>query len=401
MTEKTPRAGRGTGEKAGHGPSHGPSGKATPGETRVIPRAAPVGDEGNGKGTADVAPPSRRTPTHGSSVQSIPTSMTPRADRAPRPLPATKADRASRAAEEPRRNAGPVPISGPVPKGTSLRSEIGSGRSAQGPVAPQRGDGSRPSGSIIAGARGGQSALGGNGVGAGSGAGTTGAQGGAILAVAKRGPVTTTLVDRDEADAPPPPASYVTLVVFGPLRSEGADSLLRDGRPHVLQGLVGILEECAYAPSEASVGEFLAKVVGEVAEAHATPAPLPAASKLPPSEGGPFPPAHAPGVRHGLLVVLHEGRVVAFLQARQAFEDVEIEYVAVHPTHRNRGLGARLLEALEAAALHLGVGRLLLEVGERNIPARQLYRSFGFELLSRRENYYHGREAALVLEKIL
>lgn len=374
---------------AGGRPPHGP--------TRVIPRAAAPreggNEKGNDKGTLEDAHPAQ-APRGG---------PIPRADRGPRPLPATKQDRGPRPVAQAR------PTGGPVPKANGPRPSGGGGRSSPVTSARGNGNGTRAAGPAQPVPRGGGAPGNAGGAGSQGGAGNAGGNAaGVILTVAKRGPVTTTIIERDDVAAPPPPASYVTSVVFGPLRSEGSEALLRDGWPQVLQGLVAILEECAYAPTEASVGEFLAKVVADAKESSGAPpsppSPLPsspAPAPAPASEENAVHVPHAPGVRHGLLVVLHEDRVVAFLQARQTFEDAEVDYVAVHPAHRNRGLGARLLHALEAASLDLGVGRMILEVGERNIPARQLYRSFGFELLSRRENYYHGREAALVLEKIL
>ena len=85
--------------------------------------------------------------------------------------------------------------------------------------------------------------------------------------------------------------------------------------------------------------------------------------------------------------------------ARCVFEDAEIDYIAVHPSSRSQGVGTKLVEAFERESAVLGATRYLLEVGERNVTARALYKGQGYETMARRENYYHGKEAALVLEK--
>ena len=50
----------------------------------------------------------------------------------------------------------------------------------------------------------------------------------------------------------------------------------------------------------------------------------------------------------------------------------------VLPRHQGKGLGRRLLEAVEARARTLGCCRLTLEVQEHNQRARKIYGGFGF-----------------------
>jgi ribosomal protein S18 acetylase RimI-like enzyme len=58
---------------------------------------------------------------------------------------------------------------------------------------------------------------------------------------------------------------------------------------------------------------------------------------------------------------------------------VNIHDLAVVPEHRGRGVGRRLLEAVEAKAHDLGCCKLTLEVLAGNRPAQTLYRRAGFE----------------------
>jgi GNAT superfamily N-acetyltransferase len=56
----------------------------------------------------------------------------------------------------------------------------------------------------------------------------------------------------------------------------------------------------------------------------------------------------------------------------------EIKRMYVVPDRRGRGLGRRLLEALEAEAAAMGFARLRLDTGDRQTAAIELYRSSGY-----------------------
>jgi ribosomal protein S18 acetylase RimI-like enzyme len=74
---------------------------------------------------------------------------------------------------------------------------------------------------------------------------------------------------------------------------------------------------------------------------------------------------------------------------------INVHDLAVAPGHRRRGVGRRLLEAVEAGARELGCCRITLEVREDNAPARALYARFGMAGLE-----YAGRpETTLFLAK--
>lgn len=71
--------------------------------------------------------------------------------------------------------------------------------------------------------------------------------------------------------------------------------------------------------------------------------------------------------------------------------------IAVHPDRRGRGIATALLDHVFAYVHTSGADSLKLEVRESNEPARNLYRSEGFEPLRRVEGYYADGEDALVL----
>ena len=83
---------------------------------------------------------------------------------------------------------------------------------------------------------------------------------------------------------------------------------------------------------------------------------------------------------HGafLVVYLQETPVGCGALRLLDAETAELKRMYVSPTVRGRGLGRRLVAALEAEAQALGVRRLVLETGVRQVAALALYRATGF-----------------------
>jgi ribosomal protein S18 acetylase RimI-like enzyme len=73
--------------------------------------------------------------------------------------------------------------------------------------------------------------------------------------------------------------------------------------------------------------------------------------------------------------------------------------LAVHPAHRRRGLGTRLLWWLERCAVSAGIGRIRLEARADNPAAIAFYRSLGYEPSGVQRGYYRGVLDAIRLEK--
>lgn len=103
-----------------------------------------------------------------------------------------------------------------------------------------------------------------------------------------------------------------------------------------------------------------------------------------------------------LLVAESDTRMLPEVVGFSAFFRIETESelwnVAVRPLHRRQGIARALLREGCRRLAESGVRRVFLEVRESNLPAVELYYSFGFELLGRRKEYYlNPKEDALVL----
>ncbi len=82
------------------------------------------------------------------------------------------------------------------------------------------------------------------------------------------------------------------------------------------------------------------------------------------------------------------GRLSGFVVTRRAVDEAEILTIAVDKSAQGRGIGRELLRSQAEILRRHGVRRLLLEVDEKNAPARKLYGRFGFLQVGSRPGYY-------------
>ena len=99
------------------------------------------------------------------------------------------------------------------------------------------------------------------------------------------------------------------------------------------------------------------------------------------------------------------GAIVAFLIAQTVAGETDILTVATDPAERRKGLASQLIDALIARIGERGVSRIMLDVAEDNVAARQLYRDHGFVEDGRRPRYYRtGRDIpvdAILMSRML
>lgn len=88
----------------------------------------------------------------------------------------------------------------------------------------------------------------------------------------------------------------------------------------------------------------------------------------------------------GVYLLREEG---GFVMGRVVLDEVELLTIAVDPSARRRGLGARLLARFEVEARARGAALGYLEVAADNEAAQALYMRGGWVLAGRRRDYYH------------
>ena len=81
--------------------------------------------------------------------------------------------------------------------------------------------------------------------------------------------------------------------------------------------------------------------------------------------------------RNGLFSI---GRMIA--------PEAEIYRIATAPSYRKRGIAYRLLDYAVKCERGRGLECIFLEVRSENVPARNLYRAYGFTEVGIRKGYY-------------
>jgi putative acetyltransferase len=106
--------------------------------------------------------------------------------------------------------------------------------------------------------------------------------------------------------------------------------------------------------------------------------------------------------RGAFLVIERDGSPVGCGAVRRIDSDTaELKRMYVSPTLRGTGLGRRLVAALEAEALRLGVRRLVLETGTRQLAAIALYQATGFQPIPLYGEYAHSPDTSVCMGKEL
>ncbi len=96
-----------------------------------------------------------------------------------------------------------------------------------------------------------------------------------------------------------------------------------------------------------------------------------------------------------VLVARHNQAPVAFIIFWIVEDEVHIANFAVSPACRRQGVGTYLLVKSLEYIRERGGRKIFLEVRVSNIPAQNLYRKFGFKIVSIRKRYYtdNGEDA--------
>lgn len=105
------------------------------------------------------------------------------------------------------------------------------------------------------------------------------------------------------------------------------------------------------------------------------------------------------GGRFFALAVCEGQEKVGLITYSVAIDTADLEGITVESSHRKKGYGQMLINAMVERLKGTGVDRILLEVRKSNQSAINLYQKSGFEFLSVRKNYYHDGEDALIMMK--
>jgi ribosomal-protein-alanine N-acetyltransferase len=90
----------------------------------------------------------------------------------------------------------------------------------------------------------------------------------------------------------------------------------------------------------------------------------------------------------GFWAMIDSQKPIGFILARAVQGEAEILTFAVHPDHRQQGIGETLLKNLQDFCYFSQVEKLYLEVAVNNDSAIHLYKKTGFQKIGNRPNYY-------------
>ncbi len=94
--------------------------------------------------------------------------------------------------------------------------------------------------------------------------------------------------------------------------------------------------------------------------------------------------------KRGLYIVCEiDSKVVGYINASVVLDEAQLNRIAVSETHRQKGIGTKLLCYLTNYLKSQSCTGVFLEVRSKNENAIKLYESFGFRTDSKRKNYYH------------
>jgi len=99
------------------------------------------------------------------------------------------------------------------------------------------------------------------------------------------------------------------------------------------------------------------------------------------------------------LVALDELEVVGYGGVALLGDVADIHTLTIKESYRRLGIASSLLEKLESWAIQRGAKALMLEMREGNEAAMSLYQKAGYQLISRRDNYYAKGIHALIMRK--
>ncbi|HEY8732253.1 MAG TPA: ribosomal protein S18-alanine N-acetyltransferase [Candidatus Limnocylindria bacterium] len=98
------------------------------------------------------------------------------------------------------------------------------------------------------------------------------------------------------------------------------------------------------------------------------------------------------------IVARSADQIVGYAGLWLMVDEAHVTTFAVHPDHRRRRIGERLLQRLFEVAVVMNAEWLTLEVRASNLPAQKLYEKYGFRRAGVRRRYYSdNNEDALIM----
>lgn len=97
------------------------------------------------------------------------------------------------------------------------------------------------------------------------------------------------------------------------------------------------------------------------------------------------------------FLIKKDTEILGFAGVWIILDEGHITNIAIHPNHRNKGIGTILLKSLIEKCKLYNCNSLTLEVRESNTFALNLYNKLGFKSVGKRKNYYSDNNEDAVI----
>lgn len=103
---------------------------------------------------------------------------------------------------------------------------------------------------------------------------------------------------------------------------------------------------------------------------------------------------------YSYYVLIKQNKIIGYLGLMIIGTECELLTIALDKLYKKQGIGSLMMEFIIKYAKSKNVNSIYLEVDVNNIPAKNLYNKYGFEVSYTRKKYY-GDSDALILKKSL
>ncbi len=98
------------------------------------------------------------------------------------------------------------------------------------------------------------------------------------------------------------------------------------------------------------------------------------------------------------VAVYNSSTVIGFIDGHVIQDEADLLMLVVRKAEQGKGIGKSLLSTFINEARKKEVKKIFLEVSEKNIPAINLYKKFGFKQYGKRIDYYGSGENAILMK---
>ena len=98
-------------------------------------------------------------------------------------------------------------------------------------------------------------------------------------------------------------------------------------------------------------------------------------------------------------VYVDNNKIIGFIDYSVIYERAEINYIYVLDFYQRQGIATKLLNNMLSSLKN--VLNITLEVNENNTKAINFYKKNGFEIVSKRSNYYKDGDDAYLMMKVI